>query len=150
MLLYYWLNTHLSDTCVTNSADHSFDPDKLCSRKIVLELDLDMTDHCITDFCIWRTICLVQVRCISSIRHMYTTDFAYDGQFSWSHWVCHIQVHLYSLSTLPPKVLVTRANDCSSCKYLTWASAMVERSRRSASEMLSACRVDKSFRVVSA
>ena len=38
-----------------------------------------MTDHCTTDFCIWRTICLVPVRCISSIRHMYTTDFAYDG-----------------------------------------------------------------------
>ena len=28
---------------------------------------------------IWRTICLLPVRCISSIRHMYTTDFAYDG-----------------------------------------------------------------------
>ena len=38
-----------------------------------------MTDHWTTDFCIWRTICLVPVRCISSIRHMYTTDFAYDG-----------------------------------------------------------------------
>ena len=37
-----------------------------------------MTDHCTTDFCIWRTICLAPVRCISSIRHMYTTDFAYD------------------------------------------------------------------------
>ena len=30
-------------------------------------------------FCIWRTICLVPVWCISSIRHMYTTDFANDG-----------------------------------------------------------------------
>ena len=38
-----------------------------------------MTDHCTTDFCIWRTICLVSVQCISSIRHMYMTDFAYDG-----------------------------------------------------------------------
>ena len=38
-----------------------------------------MTDHCTTDFCIWRTICLVPVRCISSICHMYMTDFAYDG-----------------------------------------------------------------------
>ena len=27
---------------------------------------------------------------------MYTTDFAYANQFSWSHWVCHIQVHLYN------------------------------------------------------
>ena len=43
------------------------------------QVNLDMTDHCTTDFCIWRTICLVPVRCISSIRHMYTTDFAYDG-----------------------------------------------------------------------
>ena len=42
-------------------------------------MNLDMTDHCTTDFCIWRTIWLVPVRCISSIRHMYTTDFAYDG-----------------------------------------------------------------------
>ena len=32
-----------------------------------------------TDLCIWRTICLVPDRCISSIREMYTTDFAYDG-----------------------------------------------------------------------
>ena len=38
-----------------------------------------MTDHCTTDFCIWQTLCLVPVRCISSICHMYTTDFAYDG-----------------------------------------------------------------------
>ena len=38
-----------------------------------------MTDHCTTDFCIWRTIWLVPLRCISSILHMYTTDFAYDG-----------------------------------------------------------------------
>ena len=45
----------------------------------VIQVNLDMTDHCTTDFCIWRTICLVPVRCISSIRHMYTTDFAYDG-----------------------------------------------------------------------
>ena len=37
-----------------------------------------MTDHCTTDFCIWQTICLDQVRCISSISHMYTTDIAYD------------------------------------------------------------------------
>ena len=38
-----------------------------------------MTDHCVTDFCIWRTICLVPVRCISSMCYMYMTDFAYDG-----------------------------------------------------------------------
>ena len=57
--------------------------------------NLDMTDHYTTDFCIWRTICLVPVRCISSIRHMYTTDLHMMDQFSWSHWVCHIQVHLY-------------------------------------------------------
>ena len=44
-----------------------------------IQVNLDMTDHCTTDYCIWRTICLVPVRCISSIRHMYTTDFAYDG-----------------------------------------------------------------------
>ena len=43
-----------------------------------IQVNLDMTDHYMTDFCIWRTICLVPVRCISSIRHMYTTDFAYD------------------------------------------------------------------------
>ena len=45
-----------------------------------IQVNLDMTDHCTTDFCTWRTICLVPVRCTSSIRHMYTTDFAYDGQ----------------------------------------------------------------------
>ena len=45
----------------------------------LIQVNLDMTDHCTTDFCIWRTICLVPVRWISSIRHMYTTDFAYDG-----------------------------------------------------------------------
>ena len=44
-----------------------------------IQVNLDMTDHCTMDFRIWRTICLVPVRCISSIRHMYTTDFAYDG-----------------------------------------------------------------------
>ena len=33
-----------------------------------------MTDHCMTDFCIWRTICLVPVRCISS-----TGELGYDG-----------------------------------------------------------------------
>ena len=45
----------------------------------LIQVNLDMTDHCTTDFCIWRTICLVPVRCISCIRHMYMTDFAYDG-----------------------------------------------------------------------
>ena len=44
-----------------------------------IQVNLEMTDHCMTDFCIWRTIYLVPVRCISSIRHMYTTDIAYDG-----------------------------------------------------------------------
>ena len=44
-----------------------------------IQVNLDMMDHCTTDFCTWRTICLVSVRCISSIRHLYTTDFAYDG-----------------------------------------------------------------------
>ena len=47
--------------------------------RLQVQVNLDMTDHCTTDFCIWRTICLVPVWCISSIRHMYTTDFAYDG-----------------------------------------------------------------------
>ena len=46
---------------------------------VMLQVNLDMTDHYMMDFCIWRTICLVPVRCISSILHMYTTDFAYDG-----------------------------------------------------------------------
>ena len=46
---------------------------------IQIQVNLDMTDHCTTDFCIWQTICLVPVWCISSIRHMYMTDFAYDG-----------------------------------------------------------------------
>ena len=46
---------------------------------LAIQVNLDMTDHCTTDFCIWWTICLVPVRCISSIRHMYMTDFAYDG-----------------------------------------------------------------------
>ena len=46
---------------------------------IAIQVNLDMTDHCTTDFCIRRTICLVPVRCITSICHMYTTDFAYDG-----------------------------------------------------------------------
>ena len=36
-------------------------------------------NHCATDFCIWRTIFLVPVPCISSLCHMYMTDFAYDG-----------------------------------------------------------------------
>ena len=45
--------------------------------KYPIQVNLDMTDHCTTDFCIWRTVCLVPVLCISSIRHMYTTDFAY-------------------------------------------------------------------------
>ena len=65
---------------------------------VFIQVNLDMTDNCMTDFRIWRTICLVPVRCISSIRHMYTTDFAYDGPIFLSHWVCHIQVHLYNPS----------------------------------------------------
>ena len=39
---------------------------------------------CVSRGCIsliWRTICLVPVRSISSIRQVYTTDFAYDGPF---------------------------------------------------------------------
>ena len=32
---------------------------------------------------------------ISSMCHMYTTDFVYDVPFSWSHWVRHMQVHMY-------------------------------------------------------
>ena len=46
---------------------------------IILQANLGMTDHCKTDFCLWRTICLVLVLCISSMCHMYMTDFAYDG-----------------------------------------------------------------------
>ena len=38
-----------------------------------------MTDHCTADFCLWRMMCLVPVPCISSMCHMYMTDFAYDG-----------------------------------------------------------------------
>ena len=61
-----------------------------------IQANLDMTDHCMTDFCLWRRryawsqflAYQVCVRCIWWILHM--TD-----QFSWSHWVCHIQVHLY-------------------------------------------------------
>ena len=49
------------------------------SKSCTIQVNLDMTDHCTTHFCIWRTTCLVPVRCISSIHHMYTTDFAYDG-----------------------------------------------------------------------
>ena len=48
-------------------------------KTFFIQVNLDMTDHCTTDFCIWRTICLVPVWCVSSICHMYTTDFAYDG-----------------------------------------------------------------------
>ena len=47
--------------------------------ELLLQVSWDMTDQCTADFCIWQTLCLVPVRCISSIRHMYTTDFAYDG-----------------------------------------------------------------------
>ena len=53
-----------------------------CWRKIDLQyvqVSLDMTDHCMTDFCLWRTICSVPVPCISSMCHMYMTYFAYDG-----------------------------------------------------------------------
>ena len=63
---------------------------------LLIQVNLDMTDHCMTDFCIWRTICLVPIRCISSICHMYTTDFAYDGTIFLDHWVRYIQVHLYT------------------------------------------------------
>ena len=62
----------LSQIFIENIATHN-------PWKSLLQVNLDMTDHCTTDFCIWRTISLVPVRCISSIRHMYTTDFAYDG-----------------------------------------------------------------------
>ena len=47
--------------------------------QITIQVNLDMTDHYRTDFCIWWIICFVPVQCISSIRHMYTMDFAYDG-----------------------------------------------------------------------
>ena len=49
------------------------------SRSFLIQVNLDMTDHCMTDFCIWWTVCLVPVWCISSFPHMYTTDFACDG-----------------------------------------------------------------------
>ena len=48
-------------------------------NELWIQVNLDMTDHCTADFCIWRTICLVPIRCTSSISHMYMTDFAYDG-----------------------------------------------------------------------
>ena len=68
---------------------------KIARTILVIQANLDMTDHCTTDFCIWRTICLVSVRCISSIRHIYIRLILHmTDQFSWSHWVCHIQVHL--------------------------------------------------------
>ena len=63
------VNSFIKLTAITNG--HAF--------AWLLQVNLDMTDHCTTDFCIWRTICLVPVWCISSIRHMYMTDFAYDG-----------------------------------------------------------------------
>ena len=85
----------------------------------LIQVNLDMTDHCTTDFCIWRTICLVPVRCISSIRHMYTTDFAYDGPIflvplspsypsspvlnlnsSYYQLVIEFQVYVYTLFTV--------------------------------------------------
>ena len=68
------------------------------------QVNLDMTDHCMTDFCIWRPgydgryawsqsdAYQVFVICIRRILHM--TD-----QFSWSHWVRHIQFHLYNSNT---------------------------------------------------
>ena len=62
-----------------------------------VQVNLDMTDHCTTDFCIWQTICLVPIRRISSIRLMYTTDFAYDGPIFLVPGVGHIQVHLYNI-----------------------------------------------------
>ena len=69
-------------------------------------MNLDMTDHCTTDFCIWRTLCLVPVDayqvfviCIRRILHM--TD----------HGVCHIQVHLYHTG-LEIKIFFSREPNC--------------------------------------
>ena len=45
---------------------------------IRIQVNLDMTDHCTMDFCLRRTKYLVLVPCISSMCHMYMTDFAYD------------------------------------------------------------------------
>ena len=44
-----------------------------------VQVNLYMRDHCTTDFCLWWTICLVPVPCISSMFHMCMKDFAYHG-----------------------------------------------------------------------
>ena len=85
-----------------------------------------MTDHCTTDFCIWRTICLVQVRCISSICHMYMTDFAYDGPFFLvplslsypSSPVLHFDISLSSLHTQVFFKYCYYCTKCNSQQYL--------------------------------
>ena len=54
-----------------------------------------MTNHCTTDFCIWRTICLVPVRCISSI----TWGKCWKSMSHHGHWDQHPRT--YSASREP-------------------------------------------------
>ena len=54
-------------------------PVKTKQSQTYIQVNLDMTDHCTTDFCIWRTICLVPESDAYQVIHMYTSDFAYDG-----------------------------------------------------------------------
>ena len=48
--------------------------------------------------------------CVWRILHM--TD-----QFSWSHWVCHIQVHLYRETWLPASTEHAQSTNCELLDY---------------------------------
>ena len=66
-----------------------------------LQVNLDMTDHCTVRRIFaydgryaWSQSDAHQVFVICIWRILHMTD-----QFSWSHWVHHIQVHLYNVDT---------------------------------------------------
>ena len=80
------------------------------------------------ELCIWRTICWVPVLCISSIRHMYTTDFAYDGPIflvplSLSYPSSPVLLSLSLLTHNAVSFIRTKANWCLlalSIRLLLW------------------------------
>ena len=67
---------------------------------LLIQVNVDMTDH--NGFLHMKDDMLGPSRCISSIRHMYTTDFAYDGP-----------IFLVPLSPSYPSSPV-------SCKFMTY------------------------------
>ena len=75
-----------------------------------VQVNLNMTDHCTTDFCIWQTICLVQVWwnsanqvfviCIRRIKCIWRTNFPGPIESVISKFTCTSKGDLYQYTQI--------------------------------------------------